>query len=162
VCTFPIPANPWPWKALVWGQLQMKGIGISLGASLLDAQVVLGDPTTGTLVAAGWGNNSGGALTIMPQTSSSTSSNTTAGTATAMTPTNSTGLVPANHTGTAGTLYVNVVNNKGMASTLNFTNANAQLFVLVIPAATEGAVAAGIFGSLATQVTLSAVSIVLG
>ena len=107
-----------------------------------------------TLVATpiGFANDFGGAVTLLPQTSS------TASASQAMSPTNSVALVPANHTGNAGTLYVNLV-NEGMAAVYDFNSTNAQLFVLVCPIGTEGAVNAGIFGTLAPKFTLKAWSV---
>ena len=96
VCTFAVPPNPWAWKPLVWGQLDIFGGGLALTPLLIGVEVRLGDPTNGTLVATGFGNGLGGVVTIVPQTSSSNSANA------AMTPGNSTALVPANHTGTQG------------------------------------------------------------
>lgn len=155
ICTFPVPPNPWPWKPIVFGQIQVTGINLSLNPLLVGVEVLLGDPASGTLVATGFGNDFGGAVTILPQTSS------TASASTAMSPTNSTALVPANHTGNKGTLYVNLV-NEGMAAVYDFTAANAQLFVLAVPIGGEGAVNAGIYGTFAPKFTLKAWSVALG
>lgn len=155
VATFPITANPWPWKPLVWGQIEVTGLEISATPLLVGVEVLLGDPSSGTLVATGHGNAFGGVVTILPQTSSTSSTNT------AMTPTNSTALVPANHTGNAGTLYVNLVND-GMAAVYDYNAANSQLFVMVCPIGTEGAVNAGMYGSLSAKVTLEAWTVTVG
>jgi hypothetical protein len=161
VCTYAVPANPWPWKPLVWGQIEVSGLELSLSPLLIGVEVLLGDPNTGTLVAAGYGNAVGGVVSILPQTSSSAAASGATSSNTAMTPTNSTALVPANHTGNVGTLYVNLV-NQGLAATFEYDNTNSQLFVLACPVSTEGAVNAGIFGSLSTKVTLSAWTVTLG
>lgn len=155
ICTFPVPPNPWAWKPLVWGQVDVFGGGISLTPLLIGIEVRLNDPTNGPLVATGFGNGLGGVVTIVPQTSSSDSTNA------AMTPSNSTALVPANHTGTAGTLYVNLV-NQGLAAVYDYNATNSQLVVLACPAATEGAVNAPIYASFSAKVTLSAETITLG
>lgn len=155
ICTFAVPPNPWPWKPLVWGQIEVFGLELSTNPLLIGVEVLLGDPANGTLVATGFGNGVGGVVTIVPQTSSSSSPNS------AMTPGNSTALIPANHTGTAGTLYVNLV-NQGLAAVYNYNASNSQLVVLACPAATEGAVNSAIYGSLSTKVTLSAETITQG
>lgn len=125
VCTFAVPQQPWPWKPFVCGQMRIFGFNISFTPLLVGADVLLGNPTTGQLVAKGQGNSLG-AVTIIPQASTSTN------TSQAMTPTNGVGLVPANHTGTQGTLYVSL-ENQGMAGTYDFNPAGSQLVVLVIP-----------------------------
>jgi hypothetical protein len=158
VCTFQIPPNPWPWKPIVFGQVEVFGLQLSLNPLLVDVEVLLGDPSSGTLVATGYGNAFGGAVTIAPQTSSG-SNNTSSNTA--MTPQNSTALVPANHTGSQGTLYVNLVNS-GMAAVYDYSPSNSQLFVMCVPIGTEGAVNAGIYGSLSTKITLTAWEVVMG
>lgn len=160
VATFAIPPNPWPWKPLVWGQLELSGLELSTTPNLIGAEVLLGDPSTGTLVAAGYGNASGGVVSLLPQTSSAASSGATSAN-TAMSPTNSTALVPANHTGNQGTVYVNLV-NQGLAAVFDYSNTNSQLFILVCPVSTEGAVNAGIYGTLSTKITLSAWSVIQG
>lgn len=159
VCTFAVPAQPWAWKPVVFGQIQASGSQLSLSPLLLDVEVLLGDAASGTMVGVGHGNAFGGVITILPQTS--TGGTTATSDSAAMTPTNSTALVPANHTGTQGTLYVNL-KNQGLAGVYNYNAANSQLFVLVVPATTEGAVQLGLFGSLSTKVTLSAWSVTQG
>lgn len=155
ICTFAVPTNPWAWKPLVWGQIEVFGLELSTNPLLIGVEVRLGDPNSGTLVATGFGNALGGVLTIVPQTSTSQSTNA------AMTPSNSTALVPANHTGNTGTLYVNLV-NQGVAAVYDYSASNSQLFVLATPASTEGAVNAAIYGSLSSKVTLSAQTITQG
>jgi hypothetical protein len=157
VCTFTVPANPWPWKPIIFGQINVFGLQLALNPLLVNVEVLLGDPNTGQLVGTGYGNGLGGVVTIVPQTSSGSSSNSSA-TNTAMTPQNSTALVPANQT---AVLYVNLV-NAGMAAVYDYTSENSQLFVLACPIGTEGAVNTAIYGSLSTKVTLSADSVVMG
>lgn len=155
IASFVVPPNPWPWKPLVWGQVEVTGIELSTSPLLVGVEVLLGDPNSGTLVATGYGNAFGGVVTILPQTSSPSNS------ATAMTPTNNTALVPASNTGNSGTLYVNLV-NAGMAAVYDYNAANSQLFVMACPIGTEGAVNAGIYGSFSTKITLSAYTISMG
>jgi hypothetical protein len=160
ICTFAIPPAPFAWKPIVFGQVEVFGVELAANPLLIGIDVLLGDPQNGTLVGTGYGNAFGGAVTILPQTSSGSSS-ASAGTNTAMTPTNSTALVPANHTGSNGTLYVNLV-NRGLAAVYDYNAANSQLFVMVVPATTEGAVNAGIYGSLSTKITLEAWTVTQG
>lgn len=157
VCTFAVPPNSWAWKPLVWGQIDVFGLELSSTPLLIGVEVLLGDPSNGTLVARGFGNASGGVVTIVPQTSSSSSASAPN---TAMTPSNSTAMVPANHTGTQGTLYVRLVND-GLAAVFDYKSSNSQLFVLACPVTTEQA-STTIYGSLSTQVTLSASTVTQG
>lgn len=155
VATFAVPPNPFAWKPMVFGQVEVFGIELSANPLLIGVEVMLGDPTTGTLVGRGYGNGLGGVVTIVPQASSSNSANT------AMTPTNSTALVPKNHTGTQGTLYVNLVND-GIAAVYDYNATNSQLFVMAVPATTEGAVNATVYGSLSQKITFEAWTVTLG
>lgn len=155
VCTFAVPANPWAWKPIVFGQINVFGLELSTNPLLIGVEVLLGDPVSGTLVGMGYGNGAGGVVTIVPQTSSSSSANT------ALSPTNSTALVPANHTGNEGTLYVNLV-NQGVAAVFDYNAENSQLFVMATPVTTEGAVNATVYGSLSQKVTLEAWTVTLG
>lgn len=162
VCTFPVPANPFPWKPLVWGHIQLSnGKGINFGQNLVGVEIRVGDPATGQLVAAGYGNALGAVVTITPQTSAPATSTDTTGASTAMTPGNSVALVPANHTGNAGTLYVNLV-TRGMASKIQFAADNNQLFVLACPTTTTGAITTAIYGTLSTTVSLVAWQVTMG
>lgn len=162
VCTFPVPANPWPWKPLVWGHLQLAtGAGINYGSNLVGVEVRVGDPQTGQLVAAGYGNAVGAVVTITPQTSAPATSSDTTGASTALTPGNSIALVPANHTGNQGTLYVNLV-TKGMASKIHFAADDNQLFVMACPITTTGAITTAIYGSLSTTTGLTAWQVTMG
>jgi hypothetical protein len=125
VCTFAVPSQPWPWKPFVFGQMKIFGFNISFTPLLVGADVLLGDPQTGQLVAKGQGDSLG-SVTIIPQ--ASTNQNASA----AMTPTNGVGLVQANHTGNQGTLYVSL-ESQGMAGVYDYNPAGSQLVVLVIP-----------------------------
>jgi hypothetical protein len=125
ICTFAMPQQPWPWVPVVFGSLAILGFDISLTSFLIGAQVLLGNVTTGTLVAAGAGNAFGSVL-ITPQAS------TISNASTAITPTNGVGVVPANHTGNQGTIYVSLV-QQGLAGVYDFSSAGASLSVLVVP-----------------------------
>ena len=125
IASFDVPPQPFWWKPVVFGQCQIFGINISFTPLLVGAQVLLGDPTSGTLVARGFGNSLG-YTTFIPHPSSG--NNTSA----AITPGNALALVPPNHTGKLGSLYVNLV-NQGMAGLYDFNNANSGLFVAAWP-----------------------------
>ena len=162
VCTFPVPANPWPWKPLVWGHIQLSNAyGVNYGVNLVGVEVRLGDPSTGQLIAAGYGNALGAVVTVTPQTSAPATSNDTTGASTSMTPTNSIALVPANHTGNEGTIYVNL-KTEGMASSITFAANDNQLFIMACPVATTGAISTAIYGPLNTSVGLKAWQVTMG
>lgn len=156
VCTFDIPANPWPWKPLVWGHIRLDDSwGVNWGVNLVGVEVRLGDPQTGQLVGAGYGNALGAVVTIVPQTSDSVSTNNTTSSSTAMTPGNAVALVPPNHTGKAGTLYVNLV-TEGMASQISFSANDNQLFVLAMPVTTTGAISTTIYAPFSVTASIKA------
>jgi hypothetical protein len=123
--SFAVPKAAWAWKPYVFGQLLCFGLNISFTPLLIGAEIRLGNPTTGQIVARGFSNNLG-YVTFIPHTSDP------ANPSTAMTPTNGVGLVVANHVGNAGTLYINLI-NQGMAGTFNFDASNAALSVLQMP-----------------------------
>jgi len=125
ICTFALPQQPWPWVPVVFGQLNVFGLSVSLTPFLIGAEVLLGNATTGQQVASGFGNDVG-FINIGPSPSTQVTPST------AMTPTNLVGQVPANHTGQQGTLYINVI-NQGMAGVYNFNAVGASLSVLVVP-----------------------------
>ena len=125
VCTFACPVQQFNWKPWVFGQLKIFGLQLSATPMLVGAEVRLGDPTSGTLVAVGHGN-AFGTVTLIPHTSSAQAPNA------AMSPTNTYAKVPAAHTGNAGTLYVNLL-NQGLVGTFDFNPADAQLSVLQLP-----------------------------
>jgi hypothetical protein len=125
VCTFDVPAQDFKWKPWVMGQMQIFGANISATPLLVGAEVRLGDPNTGPIVARGFGNSLG-YVTLIPHASDANNPSA------AITPTNALGLVNANHTGNAGKLYVNLV-NQGMAGVYDFHSSNAQLSVMILP-----------------------------
>jgi hypothetical protein len=125
ICTFAVPPQDFPWKPIVFGQVQIFGLNISFTPLLVGCEVLLGNATTGTRVARGFGNSLG-YTTFIPHPSGEDTPSA------AMTPTNGLGLVPANHTGNQGTLYVNLV-NQGMAGVYDFTAVNSGMFVAAWP-----------------------------
>lgn len=125
VCTFAVPQQGYAWKPFVWGQMQILGINTALAVG---AEVRLGDANTGPIVARGFSNQNG-YVTLIPHTSYPGSPSSS------MTSTNAYAKVVAGHTGTAGTLYVRLV-NEGLTLTYDFNAANAQISVLTIPVPT--------------------------
>lgn len=123
--SFAVPALAFPWKPLVWGKIKAYGLELDSDPLIIGCEVRLGHPTTGQLVARGFGNTANWA-NISPHTS--TASDPTA----AMTPDNDLAKVPANHTGTAGTLYINLYND-GLTGVYLFNKAGAQLMVMAVP-----------------------------
>jgi hypothetical protein len=148
IATFSVPPKGFPWKPLVFGQIRMWELELSLQPLLMGIEVRLGAPN-GTLVARGFGNDLGGVVNIVPHTSSPDSPDT------AMTPWNDVGMVPANHTGAQGTLFANVVND-GIIAIYDYNASSAALFVLACPATAEDQLRRSIVGALTTKVTLSA------
>jgi hypothetical protein len=149
VAAFTVPANPFPWKPVVFGLIEMFEIELSFQPLLIGAEVMLNSPT-GQVVARGFGNTVGGIIPLIPHCS------TPASPTTAMTPSNSTALVAAN---TPATLYVNLVND-GIVALYDFNANNAQLFVMAV--AVSGQTATVVPGALRAKVTLSAQTITLG
>lgn len=149
VATFSVPPNPFPWKPLVFGQIEMFGAELDSNPLLIGAEVMLGSPT-GTLVARGFGNSLGGVVTLVPHCS-------TPGEPTVqMTPTNSVGLVEAN---AEAVLYVNIVND-GIVALFNFQPAGAELFVMACAVTPQ--TPTPIPAAFASRITLSAKTITLG
>lgn len=144
-----LPPQPWNWSPVVWGHIGSIGGqgpqgllqliisiiddiiealfgGLSAAPSTVGCEVLLGDPTTGTMVARGFGNLTG-VVNIYPHYSSPSN------TAGSLTPTNDAVVVQANHTDpTQGTLYVNLWND-GLGATYHFDPHDSQLFVSVLP-----------------------------
>ncbi len=99
--------------------------GLSAAPLNIGCEVLLGDQKTGTMVARGFGNQTG-LVNIMPHYS--TSANKKA----SITPTNNYAVVGAHHTDPKeGTLYINLWND-GNAQTYNFHPVDAQLFIAVV------------------------------
>ena len=149
VATFQVPPNPFPWKPVVFGQIEMFEAELASNPLMIGAEVMLGSPT-GQVIARGFGNTIGGVVTLIPHCSTPSSPGTE------MTPSNSTALVAAD---TPAVLYVNLVND-GIAALFDFNASNAQLFVMAV-AVTQQAPTV-IPGALQSKVTLSAQMITQG
>lgn len=120
-----IPPQDFPWVPYVTGHLRAQGVEADADPLILGCEVRLGDPTTGQLVARGFGNSSTW-TTIVPHVSMPGSPND------AITPDNNVAVVPPGSTGVASTLYVNLFND-GVAGAYLFNKKDAQLAVLCIP-----------------------------
>lgn len=147
ICTFTVPAKPWAWKPVVFGQIQVFEAELSLQPLLIGIEVMLGAPSgeNATLVARGFGNTLNGCVTIVPHTSSS-GSTSKAFTDVTITDTsaapngqlctlggfNDVGLVGANAAGTESTLYINLVND-GIVAIYDYNASQAEVFVLAVP-----------------------------
>jgi hypothetical protein len=125
VCTYEVPQQTYAWKPYVSGHMRIFGGSLSATPLLVGAEVRLGDPINGALVAVGQGN-SFGTVTLVPHASSQDQPNV------AITPDNATAKVAAAHVPPAGTLYVNLI-NEGFASAFDFNPADAQLSVMTMP-----------------------------
>lgn len=125
ICAFEVPPQEWPWKPVVFGQVQIFGLNISFTPLLVGCEVFLGSPTAGVRVGRGFGNSLG-YTTFIPHPSGEDNPSL------AITPSNGVALVPAHHTGSAGTLYVKLV-NQGMAGTYDFEAVNSGMFVAAWP-----------------------------
>ena len=131
VGTFALPILEFYWKPWVFGQLKIFGVQLSATPMLVGAEVRLGHPTTGPVIARGHGN-AFGTVTLIPHTSTPDFPNI------AMSPKNALGRIVPNHTGTQATLYVNVI-NEGLVGTFDFNPPDAQLAVLQLPVPPPGA-----------------------
>jgi hypothetical protein len=147
VCTYSVPPQLYPWKPYIHGHLSLQGFSISLTPFQIGAEVRLGDPNTGTVVARGFAQ-ADGSMFLSPHASSNDSPSS------AITPQNNLGLVPANHTGATGTLYVNLI-NEGLATVYDFNAANSQLSVLTIPVGVESPAQFNPQQALSSQVNFS-------
>lgn len=120
VGTFSMPPQPFAWVPVVFSEVTVEGISLSLTPLLAQAQVALGSPN-GQIVARGSGNSIG-TITMGPDLGNI-----------AATPLNGIGVVPANHSGNEGTLYVSLI-NQGLIDIFEFNAGNnAKLSVLVVP-----------------------------
>lgn len=125
IAAFQVPPQPWPWTPLVFGHIRATGVELDADPLILGCEVRIGNASSGTLVARGFGNISTYSH-IVPHYSTAQSSSD------AITPDNGHATINANHTGTAGTLYVNLFND-GLTGAYIFNRTNAQLVVMVIP-----------------------------
>lgn len=128
VCAFTIPPQPWPYKPCVFGQVRMWELTLTLNIENILAtgiEVLLNSPTTGQVIARGFGNTISGVVRFQPHTSTPSLPTRQ------MTPGNAIGLIDANQ---VATIYVNIVNEGGLLSIYDFIPTDAQLFVLCVPA----------------------------
>lgn len=124
--SFVIPPQPYDWTPIVWGHVGPTGVEVTLTPLTIGCEVRLGHPQTGALVARGFGNGFGD-VSIMPHYS------TPATPGAAVSPYNGTAVVAKDRVSPAeSTLYINLYND-GAIGLYNFSPANAQLFVLVMP-----------------------------
>lgn len=124
--SFVLPPQPFPWTAVCWGHIGAGGVSLSTSPFKIGCEVLLGDPTDGTLVARGFGTTIG-EVNIMPHYSTPGNKNLT------LTPRNQYAMVPANHTDPAqGTIYINLWND-GQYGAYDFNPGGAQVFCLVMP-----------------------------
>lgn len=124
--SFQIPMMTFPFKVLVWGHIKAFGIELDPDPLTIGVEVRLGNPTSGALVARGFGSFVGQA-TLLPHTSEPGAPTI------AMTPENSVAKVIANQTNpTMRTVYVNLFND-GLTGVYLFSPADAQLFVMAQP-----------------------------
>ena len=150
IATFSVPPNDFAWKPFIFGQIEVLGAQLSTNPLEIGVEVLLGDPTSGTLVARGLGNSLGGVVTLVPHCSTPGSPSAQ------MTPTNSVGLVAAD---AEAVLYVNLIND-GIAAVFDFQPAGAELFVMACAVAPQ--TPTPIPGALVSRVKLSAQTITLG
>ena len=124
--SFLIPTMEWDAVPKVYGHLRITGVEADADPFIIGAQVRLGHPTSGTLVARGFGNIST-YVNLIPHASSTATPND------AITPDNGRGMIPANTT-TAGprTLYISAFND-GLSGIYNFQKRGAQLSIEMIP-----------------------------
>jgi hypothetical protein len=130
--SYTVPAQLFEWTPIVWGHIGATGINLSSDPLLIGAQVLMGDPVTGTQIARGMGSVLG-KVAIFPHYS------TTANKATTITPTNQYAMVPANQ---SATIHVNLWND-GAQGLYNFSPGGSQLFVMAAPVNIAAQFAAG-------------------
>lgn len=145
---FTVPANPWAWKPLVFGQIRMFEAEFSLQPLLMGISVTMGWPG-GIQVARGFGNTLSGVVNVVPHTSSPGNPSF------AMNPWNSIATVPA---GQPGALFINVVND-GIAAVYNYQPSDAQIFVLACPVTTQAQLGLSTPASLRNKLALQVASV---
>jgi hypothetical protein len=124
--SFTIPPQPFPWTPIVWGHIGAFGLELSVNPLLIGCEVLLGNPTGGTMIARGFGNSLG-EVNIMPHYSTPYSP------AVALSPNNGLAVVPANNTNPAeSTIYVNLYND-GELGLYVYNPTDSQIFIMVMP-----------------------------
>jgi hypothetical protein len=168
IATFRLPALPFDWKPLVWGQIEMYGkLWYQILPSDIGILVLLGDadPEVGTLVGRGFGNAARGVVSIMPHCSYPQApagpgepSGVPGSTSIAMTPWNDVAKVSANNTGAESTLYVILVNEGkrwGIETRYDFHVSGSSVFVLACPMTDQDQLSPPLYAGLAVRIKLS-------
>jgi hypothetical protein len=124
VMVYDIPPQTRAFFVKVNGHLQVTGVDADSEPMIVGAEVRLGDPTTGQLVARGKGNSST-IVNMSPHFSEPS------GSMAAVNPDGDIGKVPAGHSGDVGKLYCNLI-NEGVMGTYMFNKQSAQLDVELI------------------------------
>ena len=168
ITSFAVPPNPFPWKPLVWGQIEMYATSwFESLPTAVGCIVLLGDPDpeVGTLVGRGYGNAARGVVTIFPHCSypqhpfgPGEPAGVAGSDSIAMTPWNDVGKVDANHTGQDGTLYVVIVNEGklwGFNALYDFNAAGSSLFILACPMTSQDELSAPQYGGLTARLRLT-------
>jgi len=120
VGSFNVPPQPFAWVPIVFGEVTVDGISLSLSPLQAQCLVTLGS-TWGQSVASGVGSSTG-LIQVVPDLGYLPA-----------TPQNGVGVVPANHVGSQGTLFISLV-NEGLLDVFDFNSENtANLSVLVVP-----------------------------
>ncbi|AJA43694.1 minor tail protein [Mycobacterium phage Marcoliusprime] len=126
ILTYVVEAQDYAWTPYVLGHLKAFGVELDQDPLTIGCEVRLGDPTTGDLVARGFGNIASWAH-IVPHYSTSSDP------ATAVAPGNGVAVVPAGQTAQISvSLY-----NDGLLGAYIFNRRGAQLSILTIPTGDE-------------------------
>jgi hypothetical protein len=125
VCTYEVPQQLYDFKLFMLGHMRIFGGSLSVTPLLVGAEIRLGDPVNGQLIAVGQGN-AFGTVTLIPHASSNSQPNV------AITPDNAVGKIPLAHVAPQGTIFINLI-NEGFASAFDFNPQDAQVGFLTIP-----------------------------
>lgn len=125
ILAWEIPPVEWDVVPWVGGILRLTGVDFDSDPWIIGAQVRLGHPTAGVLLARGYGNISS-YVNLHPHPSSNAEPSA------AIAPGNGYGVVTSGATGAARTLYVSAFND-GLAGVYNFSKTGAGLDVVLYP-----------------------------
>lgn len=125
-----IPPIAWQTVPYVQGHFRLTGIEADTTPFIIGVEVRLGNPTSGQVVARGYGNITG-YVNLIPHASTVSTPND------AITPDNGRAVILANSTGAPSTLYINAFND-GATGLYNFDATGAQLSALMIPVTLDG------------------------
>lgn len=123
IMQYQVPPQDFAWTPYITGHLKAAGVETDADPFTIGCEVRLGDPTSGALVARGFGN-------IANWTNISPHFSSTADPAAAVAPDNGVATVPA---GQAAQISVNLYNDGILGGVYLFNNAGAQLSILVMP-----------------------------